>query len=127
MVGGRGIGALVALHVALLDPGIGRVVCFEMLSHYGALTEQFPFAWRPSVVVPGVLTEYDLPEVAAALAPGVQVALVDPLDAQRVPLVSEAARRCYAEAVAAGAVLRCGGGERVVADALQAEVVPWKG
>jgi dienelactone hydrolase len=122
MVGGRGIGALVALHVALLDPGVGRLVCFEMLSHYGALTEQFPFAWRQSVVLPGVLTEYDLPEVAAALAPRTRVAVIDPLDAQRAPLEQAMARSLYAEALATGASVRCGDGGRAVAEEVQA---PW--
>ena len=41
-VGGRGIGAIVALHAALIWGRASGVVCMDMLSHYGALTESFP-------------------------------------------------------------------------------------
>ncbi|NLC59227.1 MAG: hypothetical protein GX774_20510 [Armatimonadetes bacterium] len=107
MVGGRGIGAIVALHAALLDESVRRVVCLEMLSHYGALAAQFPFAWRQSVVIPGILKHYDLPEVLPLLE-GTRVVLVNPLDAQRTPLPQETANALYAAGIAKTTVVRCG-------------------
>ncbi len=120
MIGGRGVGALVALHVALLDGKIHRVICSEMLSHYGALTEQFPYAWRPPIILPNVLSHYDLPEIPFAM-PGTQVILINPCDAQQKPLSGEAADKLYAEAIAAGAVVKCGvNAGDAVRDAVQA-------
>jgi len=122
LIGGRGIGAIVALHAALLARDVRQVVCLEMLSHHGALTEEFPFAWRQSVVIPGVLRHYDLPELAAAMAPA-QVTMLNPLDAQKQPIAQAEAAALYAGAIAAGTVVRCGvDGMAAVASAIEAAV-----
>ncbi|MEW6752341.1 MAG: hypothetical protein AB1505_15360 [Candidatus Latescibacterota bacterium] len=113
IVGGRGVGAVVALHAALLHGGVWRVVCLDMLSHYGALTEQFPFAWRQSVVIPGILEHYDLPELAASLETA-EVIVVNPRDAMLRPVAQEAAAALYAAALDRGATVHCEAPERQV-------------
>jgi len=118
MVGGRGVGAIVALHVALLGTGVKKVICLEMLSHYGALTEHFPFTWRQSAIIPDVLKHYDLPEIAAALK-DTQVHVINPLDVQQKVLAKAQAMRPYSAAVDAGAVVQCRvDGEAAVVQAL---------
>ena len=118
MVGGRGIGAIVALHTALLAGDVKRVICLDMLSHYGAMTEKFPFSWRQSIIIPGVLRHYDLPELAAAMA-GVKVTVIDPLDARKQPVAQKDADELYA---CSGAVVRCGvdGGRAVIEAVMEA-------
>ena len=92
MVGGRGVGAVVALHVALLRPEVKRLICLEGLSDYGSYTRNGAFAWRESLVIPDVLKHYDLPEVVAALR-GCRSTIVSPLDSLRASVPqAEAAR-----------------------------------
>lgn len=100
MVGGAGIGAIVALHAALLAPDVRRVVMLGGLSHYGAMTERFPFAWRQSIILPQVLRHYDLPDIAGAL-PGA-VTVLNPLDAARETVPAEQAAQLYAGVAARG-------------------------
>jgi len=122
MVGGRGIGGIVALHAALLGRGVGRTICLEMLSHYGALTEQFPFTWQQSIIIPHILKHYDLPELVPALE-SVQVFVINPLDAQQQPLSAEQATPLYAAAIQTGATVQCGtDGGKAVGEAVQR---PW--
>jgi dienelactone hydrolase len=117
-VGGRGVGALVALHVALIAPEVGRAVCWNMLSGYGQLAAQFPYAWPPSCFIPGVLLDYDLPELAAAVAPRCSVVAVDLVDGAR-----QAAADLGGWAAVGGATV-VGGGAAAVVSHLGA---PWPG
>jgi len=96
IVGGRGIGAIVAMHVALLNSNVKRVICMDMLSHYCALTEKFPFSWRQSIIIPNILKYYDLPEIITKLK---NVFVINPLDAQKVMLSQEEADKLYTNAV----------------------------
>ncbi|MDQ1316802.1 MAG: Alpha/beta hydrolase [Candidatus Poribacteria bacterium] len=98
MVGGRGIGAIVALHIALLNPIVHRVICVDMLSHYGALTEKFPFSWRQSIIIPDILKYYDLPEIIAKLK-GVKTFVINPMDAQKMILSQDEVDKLYINAV----------------------------
>ncbi len=107
VIAGRGIGGIVALHVAVMAEGIAKVVCVESLSHYGSFTEVFPFSWRQSAIIPGILKEYDLPEVAASFESG-KVCVINPFDAAGKPVDREAAGRIYADAAKRGAVIECG-------------------
>lgn len=107
IVGGRGIGAIVALHIALLDPKVRRLICLDMLSHYGALTEKFPFSWRQSIIIPNVLKYYDLPEAVAMLSNSVEVFIINPMDAQKTVLQQDDADKLYADSISNGAVVKC--------------------
>jgi len=106
MIGGRGVGAIVALHAALLWENIQAVTCLDMLSHYGALTEKSPFAWRQSVIIPDILKYYDLPDIAACLAGRSHVHLINLLDAEWHPLEERAVHTLYGEAIRRGAQVR---------------------
>ena len=117
MIGGRGVGAIVALHAALLDGDVRRTICLEGLSHYGALTEQFPFAWQESVMIPDILRHYDLPDVAGAMS---QVHIINPVDAQRNALSPDAVDALYGPG-SVSAVTGADGGAAVVAAAM----APW--
>ncbi|HOS92196.1 MAG TPA: prolyl oligopeptidase family serine peptidase, partial [Armatimonadota bacterium] len=120
MVGGRGIGAVVALHVALLRPEVKRLICLEGLSDYGSYTRNGAFAWRESLMIPGVLKHYDLPEVVAALR-GCECILANLLDSMRSPVPQAEAAALYAEAIAGGATVVCGAdGGAAVAEAVSA-------
>jgi len=103
MVGGRGIGAIVAIHVALLNQSVRRVICLDMLSHYGAMTEKFPFSWRQSIIIPEVLKYYDLPEIASYLD-NTEIFIINPLDAQKNGISQEEASLLYADS---RAIIKC--------------------
>lgn len=107
ILGGRGVGAIVALHVAALDGHVHGLLCMDMLSHYGALTEQFPFTWPQSIVIPGILKEYDLPELLAALPPK-RAVVFNPLDAQRQFVPLDSAQRTYQHAIDRSQHILCG-------------------
>jgi hypothetical protein len=96
-VAGKGWGALAALFASALDGRVAGAVSNRMLSSYAAITESELFVHRPSSFVPGVLAKFDLPAVAAAIAPR-PVVLVNAVDAQgrRTPL--EAAAQLFGAA-----------------------------
>lgn len=100
MVGGAGIGAIVALHAALLVPEVRRVIAIDGLSHYGAMTERFPFAWRQSVTIPHVLKHYDLPDIARAIP--ARVTVINPRDAAKELVPAGTAERLYGGVAANG-------------------------
>jgi hypothetical protein len=51
-------------------------------------------------VVPGVLTAYDLPDLAARLAP-LPLTIVNPVDAMGTPVSQSSLERCYSRCVQA--------------------------
>ncbi len=93
MVGGRGVGAMVALHAGLLAGDARRVICADMLAAYEMLATQSPYAWPETIFVPGILERSDLTDSAAWL--GDAVSLINPVDAQRTPLDQAAAEAMY--------------------------------
>lgn len=106
LVGGRGAGAIVALLAAALDERIAGVVAIGMLSYYGAIASQHPQTWGPDTFIPNVLQYYDLPEVAAALAPR-PVLLLNPRDAAKNPVTQLAADELYKPTVHGNVTVRC--------------------
>ncbi|MDQ1329266.1 MAG: hypothetical protein QG641_2555, partial [Candidatus Poribacteria bacterium] len=73
-------------------------ICVDMLSHYGALTEKFPFSWRQSIIIPDILKYYDLPEIIAKLK-GVKTFVINPMDAQKMILSQDEVDKLYINAV----------------------------
>ncbi|MCX6622894.1 MAG: acetylxylan esterase [Acidobacteria bacterium] len=58
-----------ALMAALLEPRIARVACQDaILSYLDYVRAKYPVV-MPNLIVPGILRDFDLPEIAAALAP----------------------------------------------------------
>lgn len=66
---GVGSGALTLLHAAVLDDRIKRVALDRMLVSYNSAVNHKLHRDVFESVVPGVLKSYDLPDLAAALAP----------------------------------------------------------
>jgi cephalosporin-C deacetylase-like acetyl esterase len=66
---GIGTAGPVALHAAVLDPRIAGVTLERSLLSWSAVARASQSHDQLSSVVPGVLTSYDFPELAAALAP----------------------------------------------------------
>ena len=102
VIGGHGMGGLVALHVAEIDGHVRGVFCDEILSSFQTLAESPSYAWEHDVFFPNVLKYYDVPELAADLR--MPLLIVNPLDAMRRPLTPAAARQLYAQALARGNV-----------------------
>ena len=83
---GSGAMGAVALHAAVLDSRIKKVVVENTLASYRMVTD--PLHRNISeVVIPGVLAKYDMSDLLAALAPR-PVTVIHPLDATRRRRVS---------------------------------------
>ena len=123
---GIGGGAIVALHAAALDGHLSGVAACDALASYRSIVDTPHSSVSAADLVPGVLLHYDLPDLAASLAPA-SVLVASSQDALGVPLAPEAAAATYARARQMAALL---GGELCVqtalgADARQAAVVSW--
>jgi cephalosporin-C deacetylase-like acetyl esterase len=67
---GKGNGGVVALFAAALDPRLEKTICEDTLVSYLDLASKtFYNQSLFDVIVPGVLKDFDLPDVAAAIAP----------------------------------------------------------
>jgi pimeloyl-ACP methyl ester carboxylesterase len=91
---GKGMGALWALYAAVLDPRIRSVVCEGSLLSYRMLTGADRYLYGANVFVPNILTEMDLPQVAAAVADR-HLVLLSPVDHMKEPVEVERARSAY--------------------------------
>lgn len=60
---GRGRGALVAAFAALLSPHVSRVTLKHALNSYASVAEAEAYDLPLSCIVPGILAEFDLPDV----------------------------------------------------------------
>lgn len=96
VVGGRGMGGVVALHLAALEKTAG-VFTMDGLATFESLATSASYAWSPEDFMSGVLLHYDLPELVAAL--DVPVLVANPLDAEKQPLDDTAAEKTYSLAV----------------------------
>ncbi len=93
VVGGRGMGGIVALHVAAIDGHVAGVFSVDGLASFESLAATEKYAWSPEDFLPGVLLHYDLPEMVNALP--MPVLIANPLDAAKEPLDAEAAAKLY--------------------------------
>ncbi|MEN6536166.1 MAG: hypothetical protein ABFD89_21070 [Bryobacteraceae bacterium] len=109
VVGGRGMGGVVALHVAAIDGRVHGVFASEFPASFRLLAEAAQYAWPHDAFLPNVLTRYDLPELIAKLrAPAL---LVNPLDAAMSPLPAAAAQELYRASLGANVALSAGADE----------------
>jgi predicted esterase len=93
IVGGRGMGGIVALHVAAIDGQVAGVFSTGGLATFESLAASESYAWSPEDFLPGVLLHYDLPELVNALS--MPVLIANPLDAAKEPLNAEVAATLY--------------------------------
>jgi cephalosporin-C deacetylase-like acetyl esterase len=91
---GVGRGALWVLYAAALDGRLKAVVCDRGLASYRHLTAADRYLYGADVFLPGVLREFDLPEVAGTVA-GRRLTLLSPLDGMKRPLDAATAARTY--------------------------------
>jgi dienelactone hydrolase len=109
---GRGGGAVVALHAAALDGAVRGVALDAGMATYRSAVEA-PRNLQPVAdFLPGVLLHYDLPDLAAALAPA-GVLVLNPVGADGQPLPPATAAGAYAGAARAAG--RLGGRLEVAA------------
>ncbi|MBI1786441.1 MAG: acetylxylan esterase [Acidobacteria bacterium] len=101
---GVGAGAIVLLHAAACDPRLRGLTIDSMLVSYQAAVETRVHREVYESLIPGVLARYDLPELAAALAPR-GLLVINPADPAGNRLSPSAARQAYAAALQAGARL----------------------
>jgi dienelactone hydrolase/pimeloyl-ACP methyl ester carboxylesterase len=94
---GIGQGGPVVLHAALLDERglIKKVTLEESLVSWADVVEKGTSRDQLSTLVPGALQVYDLPELAARLAP-LPLKIVTPLDALGKPVSPQAMEQAYA-------------------------------
>ncbi len=95
IVNASGSGAVPLLYAAVLDERIGRLAFEEMLVSYRSVVEQQIHRNVLESSIPGVLKQFDLPDLLASLAPRKAV-LVNPVNPLGNRLRPAAAREVYA-------------------------------
>lgn len=93
-VRGEGLGGLLALFAAALEESIAEVETQAMLVSYQALLETPVPRFHPNAYLPRLLRSFDLPEVAAAVAPR-PLTLQGTVDACRETLPVERVEALY--------------------------------
>jgi len=68
-IAGKGRGAVPALYAAVLEPRIEKVTCENAPESYLAVARMKMHRDMEDIVVAGVLRDFDLPDVIAALGP----------------------------------------------------------
>jgi pimeloyl-ACP methyl ester carboxylesterase len=95
---GRGMGALLVLYAAALDGRIKTVVCDGGLLSYRSLTQCDRPAHGANIIVRGVLRHFDLPDVAALIAPR-KLVLRAPVDGMNRPVSEAVVQSLYGRSV----------------------------
>ena len=91
---GRGRGALWVLYAAALDERITQTVCDGGLLSYRTLTSADRYLHAADIFIPDVLRQFDLPQVASAVA-NRRLAILAPVDAMKSTVDPETVRQVY--------------------------------
>lgn len=91
---GRGEGALWVLFAAALDPRIQSIVAERGLVSYDSLTKVDRYRHSAGIFIRDVLKHFDLPQVAASVAPR-RLTLLSPLDPMKNPVALPEAEQVY--------------------------------
>jgi cephalosporin-C deacetylase-like acetyl esterase len=91
---GKGAGALWVLYAAALDPRILAVIAERPLLSYASLTQVDRYLHTAAIFLRDVLQHFDLPQVAAALAPR-PLTLLSPVDPMKRSVDLPTAQRAY--------------------------------
>lgn len=97
---GQGAGALWVLYAAALDDRITNVVAERGLASYKSLAQVDRYTHGAGIFIRDVLKHFDLPQVAAAIAPR-PLTLIAPVDPMKRPVETARARDIYAWTAAA--------------------------
>jgi cephalosporin-C deacetylase-like acetyl esterase len=87
---GRGWAGLIALLAAAVEPTAGRVAAEGFPASYAEIASSDQYAQPVSLMVPGVLQDFDIPDVLGSLAPR-PVLVMNPQDSQTRRLASDVA------------------------------------
>jgi cephalosporin-C deacetylase-like acetyl esterase len=68
-IAGKGNGGVLALYAAALEPRIAKIACVAAPESYMQIVKARTHEGIMDIVVPGVLRDFDLPDVAASLKP----------------------------------------------------------
>jgi dienelactone hydrolase len=90
----QGISALCAVFAATLEDNVTGLVLEEPLLCFESIVTVKTPAYRQKIMVPGVLEQFDLPQVYQALTP-TRVTLINPLRGDRVSASDEEAAEAY--------------------------------
>jgi cephalosporin-C deacetylase-like acetyl esterase len=93
---GQGAGALWAMHAAAIDQRITSVVAERGLISYRSLTQTDRYLHNSAIFMRDVLKHYDLPQVAAAIAPR-PLTLVSPVDPMKRTVTEREVKEEYGE------------------------------
>jgi hypothetical protein len=99
-IAGVGNGGVIALYAAALEPRIASVSVSEMVASYMNIVRSRIHVNTIEIVVPGVLSEFDLPDLAKAIAPR-PLQVLSPRDAKGNPLAEADAQAEYRPAAQA--------------------------
>ncbi len=90
----RGSAAIPLLHAAVLDDSLRRIALIEPLVSYQSVVMNRYYSLDPAALVGNVLTAYDLPDLAAAVAPRT-LWIVDAVDQLQKPARTELIDRSF--------------------------------
>ena len=93
-IAGRGWGGMVSLFAAALDTRVAWVLLEGMPASYGEIALREEYAQPVSLMLPGVLEDFDLPDVLASLAPR-PLLVVNPTDAVVRKMSAEKAQKAF--------------------------------
>jgi cephalosporin-C deacetylase-like acetyl esterase len=91
---GRGWGGVVALFAAAIDPHVSGVVVEGVPASYAEAARSELYNLPASLMLPGVLREFDLPDAVGAIAPR-PVLVLDPVDALSTKMTRDEARAAF--------------------------------
>ena len=115
VIGGRGLGAVVALHVAAIDGNVAGVFGLDGLATFESLAASESYTWSPEAFYPNVLTHYDLPELVGALP--MPALIANPLDASKNSLNQRDAEQLFHGDAHVGRMdIIAGGGENEIVE-----------
>lgn len=91
---GKGQAGLWCLYATVLDERIPNLICAESLLDYRLLAQSDRYLYGADVFVPEILQYFDLPEIAAAVAPR-SLTLIEPKNAIKRTVDSRQAEDAY--------------------------------
>lgn len=100
-VHGSGVMGVVALQVGIIDPRVQRIVLDRSLATYRDIVDAPVSVDTPEVNLPGVLAQYDLPDLVAAMPAGT-VIISSPVDSMGEVLTTDRRQALFGRS---GAVL----------------------
>ncbi|MBI4908224.1 MAG: acetylxylan esterase [Acidobacteria bacterium] len=93
----RGNSAVAALHAAYLSSDVQSLATEAMPLSWFAITQARMHRGLPEIIIPGVLKDYDLPDLARAIAPR-KLLMVDTRDPMGIPLLMSKVKAEYPRA-----------------------------